>query len=45
MRPKQGARKIKGTRRGGTLIHAPEKRLREKGKKETTQEGLGPLIF
>ena len=41
----QGARKIKGTRRGGTLIHDLEKKLRERGKEKTTQEGLGPLIY
>ena len=38
-------KKIKGTRRGGTLIHALEKRLREREKEKTTQEGLGPIIY
>ena len=45
MQPKQGAGIIKGTRRGGTLIHALEKRLREREKEKTTQEGLGPIIY
>ena len=29
MRPKKRVGKVKGTRRGATLIHALEKRLRE----------------
>ena len=39
------SRNNKGTRRGGTLIHALEKRLREREKEKTTQEGLGPIIY
>ena len=39
------AGKVKGTRRGGTLIHALEKRLRERGTEKTTWERLGPLIY
>ena len=35
--------KVKGTRREETLIHALEKRLREREKERTTMEGLGPL--
>ena len=34
-----------GTRRGGTLIHALEKRLREREKEKTALEWLGPLIY
>ena len=45
MRPKQRAGKGKGTRREETLIHALEKRLRNREKEKTTQEGLGPQIF
>ena len=41
----QRARKIKGTRRGRTLIHALEKRLREREKEKTTHEGPGPLTY
>ena len=41
----QRARKVKGTRRGVTLIHALEKRLREREKEKTTLKGLGPLIY
>ena len=37
--------KIKGTTGGGTLIHALEKRLREREKEKTILEGLGPLIY
>ena len=29
----------------GTLIHALEKRLREREIEKTTLEGLGPLIY
>ena len=34
-----------GTRRGGTLIHDLEKRLRERKKEKTALEGIGPLIY
>ena len=45
MQPKHGAGKIKSTRSGGTLIHALEKRFKEREKEKTTLEGQGPLIY
>ena len=39
------SRKIKRGTWRGTLIHALEKRLREREKKKTALEGLGPLIY
>ena len=43
--PIRSRKSKKGTWRGGTLIQALEKRLREKEKEKTTFEGLGPLIY
>ena len=43
--PIRSRKSKKGTWRGGTLIQALEKRLREKEKEKTTLEGLGPLIY
>ena len=38
MQPKQGAGKIKGTRRGGTLIHALKKRFREREREKEKEK-------
>ena len=43
--PRKEQEKVKGTKRGETLIHALEKRLKEREKEKTTLEGLRPLIY
>ena len=43
--PSKEQEKLKGTKRGETLIHALEKRLKEREKEKTTLEGLRPLIY
>ena len=43
--PSKEQEKLKGTKRGETLIHALEKRLKEREKEKTTLKGLRPLIY
>ena len=45
MWPKQRAGKVKGSRRRGILIHALEKRLREKGRENRSRGARPPNLL